>query len=78
MDIKNEYHAKVKARAALLAEIKPVQDEYDAARSREIEARQALIPIRDRLLTAKQPLFEIENEIAALARALNHRPGAEN
>ncbi len=59
-------------RAALLAEIAPVEVERDAL----IAAHNAAIkPLEAKLKTMRAPLFDLDNERGMIARALNGKTG---
>lgn len=75
-DLQKQFHALGKQKAEIEAKIKPVADRYDALRRLQNELDAQLKPIVADLKALRGPLYDIDNERAALSRALNGKTGA--
>lgn len=69
------FHDLGRLKAEAEAKIKPVAERYDALRRQQNEIDAALKPIIAELKALRAPLFDIDNERAALSRALNGQTG---
>lgn len=75
-EMQAKFHALTAEANALRERLAPLQTQVDDLNT-HIEAKKAeLRQITGTLLTARAPLFEIENQRAALSRALNGKTGA--
>lgn len=74
--MQQRFHELGRQKADIEARIKPIQDVYDALRRQQNDLDAQLKPVIEQLKAAKAPLFEIDNERAALSRALNGQTGA--
>lgn len=73
--LKDRFHALAAEKLAVEAKIQPVQDRYNALRKQQNDLDVMLKPIAGELKSARAPLYEIDNERAAIARALNGQTG---
>lgn len=73
--MQQRFHELTRERDKLLEKIKPLQDKYDALRAQQNAIDVQLKPIIAELRAAKAPLYDIDNERAALSRALNGQTG---
>lgn len=73
--MQQRFHELARERDKLLEAIKPLQDKYDALRAEENAISARIKPIAAELRAAKAPLYDIDNERAALSRALNGQTG---
>lgn len=75
-EMQKRFHDLSRQREEIIQRLAPLQADVDA-RVAKIEAEKAaLAPIAQALATAKAPLFALDNERAALSRALNGKVGA--
>lgn len=75
-EMQKRFHELRRERNALVERLAPLQDDVDARVDKIEQEKAALAPIAQALNTAKAPLFAMDNEIAALSRALNGKVGA--
>lgn len=75
-EMQAKFHALTAEAERIRESLKPLQSQVDALND-HIAAKQAeLRALNSPLLVAKAPLVEIENQRAALSRALNGKTGA--
>lgn len=75
-EMQKKFHELSAEREKLINGLAPLQAQVDAGVA-AVEAKKAeLAPLVSALNKAKEPLFAIDNERAALSRALNGKVGA--
>jgi len=74
-DLRTRFHALGKQREEIIAKAAPLQAQFDALRVKQDEIAGQLTPISDQLRAIKSPLYDIDVERAAIARALNGKTG---
>lgn len=74
--LRQQYQELVAKKEEIIAKSRPLREAFDA-KSREIDEKRdaELRPIEKKMKAAEQGLFEVSNDIAALARALKGRTG---
>lgn len=73
--LRARFHELNAEKERVLADAQPLQDQYDSLRAKMDEITVALEPVRAALIEAKKPLYDIDMERAALARALQGKTG---
>lgn len=74
--LQKAFHDLTRQKAELEARIKPVQDRYEAVRAQQNALDAQLRPLIAELKAMREPLYKLDNERAALSRALNGQVGA--
>lgn len=69
------FHELGKQRDGVVASVAPVRARYEALLAQQQQLAAQVRPVLDELKKLEQPLFEIDQERALIARALNHRTG---
>lgn len=70
------FHELGAKKEALLADMAPLQAEYDELRKAQLELAEKLKPVKARLKEARIPLAEIDKRRAAISRDLGGKTGA--
>lgn len=75
-DMQIKFHKLGKQKAEILEKSKPLRAQYEALRAKQNAIDLEIKPVKAAMLAIEAPLFDIDNERGALARALNGKTGA--
>lgn len=74
-DMQVKFHALGKQKAEILEKSKPLREQYEALRAKQQAIELEIKPVKAAMREIEAPLFDIDNERGALARALNGKTG---
>ena len=74
-EMRRKFHELGREKEKLLADMAPLQQEYDQLRAQENAIGEKIKPVAKQLKEAKAPLFDIDMERGRLARALDGKTG---